>query len=47
MGTKSSKLKQNGKEELRKSQKHKKAYKTQKLPLNQTLPNTLNANSPD
>jgi hypothetical protein len=31
---KNGKPSQNGKEEIRKAQKHKKAHKTQKLPLN-------------
>jgi hypothetical protein len=39
---------QNGKEELRKAQKHKKTHKLKnsKLILKSTLPNTLNASSP-
>jgi hypothetical protein len=43
---KGSKLSQNNKEELKKSSKAQKAHKSQKLPLNQTPPNTLNASSP-
>jgi hypothetical protein len=42
---KSSKVKQNGKEEPRKAQKNKKASKST-LPLKSTPPNTLNASSP-
>jgi hypothetical protein len=42
---KSSKVKQNGKEEPRKAQKNKKGSKST-LPLKSTPPNTLNASSP-